>query len=70
VPPGDPRSLATAIEALIRYPGRRARLGSAGEARVRREFAMDGGIALLAGLFGLPEPQPEPAWLPTAVAAD
>src|SRR5882672_10541381 len=38
VPPGDADSLATAIAGLIRDPERRARLGAAGEARVRRDF--------------------------------
>ena len=55
VPPGEPRALAAALEALIRNPARRARLGVAGEARVRREFDMRGGITVLARLFGLPE---------------
>jgi len=68
VPPGNPRALAAALEALIRDPGQRVRLGTAGEARVRREFAMDGGIAVLAGLFGLPEQQSAPARIPAAAA--
>ncbi len=55
VPPGEPRALAAALEALIRNPARRARLGAAGEVRVRREFDMRGGITVLARLFGLPE---------------
>ena len=70
VPPGNPRALASALEAMIRDPSRRIRLGDAGEARVRREFAMEGGIAVLAGLFGLPEQEPEPARTPAAAAAD
>jgi glycosyltransferase involved in cell wall biosynthesis len=70
VPPGDPRALAAALDALIRDPARRVRLGAAGEARVRREFAMAGGIAVLAGLFGLPQPQPAPARMRAAAAAD
>jgi len=70
VPPGEPPALAAALDALIRDPGRRIRLGIAGEARVRRVFAMDGGIAVLAGLFGLPEQQPEPARVLAAAAAD
>src|SRR6266478_3642925 len=48
VPSGNPRALAAALEALIRDPARRIRLGVAGEARVRREFDMTGGIAVLA----------------------
>jgi glycosyltransferase involved in cell wall biosynthesis len=59
VPPGDSRALAASLEALIRDPARRRRLAAAGEARVRREFDMESGIAVLAALFGLPEPQPE-----------
>jgi glycosyltransferase involved in cell wall biosynthesis len=53
-PTGDPPALAALIESLIRDPARRARLGDAGEARVRRDFAMDAGIDLLAERFGLP----------------
>jgi glycosyltransferase involved in cell wall biosynthesis len=59
VPPNDPRVLATALEALIRDPARRTRLGAAGEARVRREFDMKSGIGMLAALFGLPEERSE-----------
>ena len=66
VPPGNPPMLAASLEALIRDPARRIRLGAAGEARVRREFAMEDGIAVLAGLFGLPERQPEPVRTPAA----
>jgi glycosyltransferase involved in cell wall biosynthesis len=40
VPRRDPGALAGAIEALIRQPGRRARLGETGVARVRAEFAV------------------------------
>jgi len=61
VPPDNPRALAAALEALIRDPAQRNRLGVAGEARVRREFDMAGGIAVLAALFGLPEPVRTPA---------
>ncbi len=70
VPPGNPPALAAALDALIRDPARRARLGAAGEGRVRREFDMRGGIAVLAALFGLPEPQPERARAPALTAAD
>jgi glycosyltransferase involved in cell wall biosynthesis len=63
VPPGDPAALAAALAGLIRDPAQRARLGGAGEARIRRDFDMQGGIADLATLFGLPS---EPA----AVAAE
>jgi glycosyltransferase involved in cell wall biosynthesis len=62
-PPGDPPALAVLIAALIRDPGRRARLGAAGEARVRRQFAMDAGIDLLAGHFGLAAAPPAAAVL-------
>lgn len=60
VPPGDPPALAAALVALIRDPAQRARLGMAGEARVRAEFDMQGGLAVLARLFGL-EPAPRVA---------
>ena len=43
----DIEALARALDRLIRDPQRRARLGAAGEARVRGEFAMDTGIAAL-----------------------
>jgi glycosyltransferase involved in cell wall biosynthesis len=70
VPPGNPRALAAALEALIRDPAQRIRLGVAGEARVRREFDMQRGIAILAALFGLPEQQPAPARTAALAAAD
>ena len=70
VPPGDPPALASALEALIRDPARRARLGAAGEARVRSEFGMACGIAALAALFGLPERQAERRQEPALTAAD
>jgi glycosyltransferase involved in cell wall biosynthesis len=71
VTPGNPRALASALEALIRDPTQRSRLGVAGEARVRREFDMTSRIAVLAPLFGLPEHQSEqpPAPARTAVLA-
>ncbi len=53
VPPGEPAALARALAALIADPARRARLGRAGEARVRREFDMAAGIDMLAARFGL-----------------
>jgi glycosyltransferase involved in cell wall biosynthesis len=53
VPPGDPAALAAALASLIRNPERRARLGAAGERRVRRCFGLDAGIDLLAERFGL-----------------
>jgi glycosyltransferase involved in cell wall biosynthesis len=63
VPPADPAALARAIERLIRDPGRRAALGAAGEARVRRDFAMPAAIDLLAARFGLAAPVAVPASL-------
>ena len=53
VAPGDRTTLAGALERLIGDPALRARLGGAGEARVRADFAMDGGIDDLAARFGL-----------------
>ena len=38
----SPQALAAALDALAAAPGQRARLGSAGRARVERHFAMDG----------------------------
>jgi glycosyltransferase involved in cell wall biosynthesis len=54
VTPADPAPLAAALERMIRSPALRRTLGEAGEARVRREFDMNRGIALLARLFRLP----------------
>jgi len=68
VPPGDPRALAAALAALIRDPARRHELAAAGEARVRRAFDIEGGIALLAAQFGVPEPVTHMAAM--AAAAD
>jgi glycosyltransferase involved in cell wall biosynthesis len=69
VPPRDPRALAAALEALIRDPALRLRLGEAGEARVREEFDMSSGIAVLAALFGLREQQSEQQPAPARTAA-
>ena len=52
VPPDDVDALAEALERLIGDPALRARLGAAGEARVRRDFAMTAGIDDLAARFG------------------
>ena len=49
VPPADPDSLAEAIQRLIRAPDERARLGAAGERRVRTGFSMNTGADQLAG---------------------
>jgi len=53
VAPEQPEELAAALEMLIRRPKLRSQLGTAGEARVRREFDMHAGIDLLADRFGL-----------------
>jgi glycosyltransferase involved in cell wall biosynthesis len=58
VPPGNPIALAEALERLIRDPEERARLGAAGENRVRCHFSMAAGIDLLARRFGLASASP------------
>ena len=55
VPAGDPQTLAAALERLIRAPQDRARLGGAGETRVRTLFTLEAGIERLAEKFGLAE---------------
>jgi glycosyltransferase involved in cell wall biosynthesis len=55
IPPSDPPALAAAVERLIRHPQQRARLGAAGEARVRTGFTLEAGIERLAEKFGLME---------------
>lgn len=57
VPPSDPPRLAAAIETLLRDPARRAALGAAGEARVRRHFDAERGFEALARRFGLEVPR-------------
>ena len=55
VPAGDPRALAAAIVALLDDPGRAARLGGAGAARVRAQFTLDsvrGAIEVVYGTAG------------------
>ena len=54
LPPSDGAALTAALARLIADPTLRARLGAAGEARVRNEFDIDAGIAILAARFGLP----------------
>ena len=51
VPPDDSQALATGLERLIRDPALRQRLGTAGEARVRAEFAHDATIDNLLALL-------------------
>ncbi len=50
---GDRPALADILAELIADPAQRERLGQAGDVRVRRDFAMDGGIERLAVKFGL-----------------
>ena len=50
-PPGDADALATALGELIAHEDLRARLGAAGEARLRADFAMDRGIDRLMARF-------------------
>ena len=62
VPPGDPAGLAAALARLVADPQERARLGMAGEARVRAAFDADRAIDALAWRFGLaPVEMPTPA---------
>jgi glycosyltransferase involved in cell wall biosynthesis len=53
VPPADPTALAAALERLIREPALRARLGAAGQARIRTAFDHERAIGDLARRFGL-----------------
>jgi len=53
VPPENPAALAVALERLIREPGLRARLGGAGQAKIRAAFDHDRAIGDLAHRFGL-----------------
>ena len=53
VEPGDRAALAAAIAALAAAPGLRARLGRAGQDRVRARFALDRCIGPLAERFGV-----------------
>jgi glycosyltransferase involved in cell wall biosynthesis len=56
VPPDDVPAAADALAGLIADPARRAKLGAAGAARVRRDFGFAVGLAKLARRFGLPQP--------------
>jgi glycosyltransferase involved in cell wall biosynthesis len=60
VPPDDVPAAADALSGLIADPARRAKLGAAGAARVRRDFGFAIGLAKLARRFGLPAPGPQP----------
>lgn len=51
VPPEDPDALAAALDALIRSPDERRRLGDAAETRVRADFDFHTSIRQLVGLF-------------------
>src|SRR5690606_26356994 len=51
VPPQDPAALAAALARLIGDPKLRAELGAAGQAKVRRDFDMQAGVAELARRF-------------------
>ena len=51
VPPGDPVRLAEAMTAILRDPGRAARLGASGRARARREFHVDRLVRETASLY-------------------
>ena len=50
-PPGDTQALATVLAELITDSALRRRLGAAGEARMRADFAMDRGIDQLMDKF-------------------
>ena len=60
VAPDDPQALAVALERLIVDPALRAELGAAGEARVRRDFGFEIGIAALAERFPCASPSTHP----------
>jgi len=68
VPPRDPAAMAAAIARLVHDPALRQRLGGAGLARVRRDFAMAEGIETLSRQFGLASAG-EPASLKAASCA-
>jgi glycosyltransferase involved in cell wall biosynthesis len=55
VPADDTKALSRALDLLIRSPGDRERLGSAGMRRVRRYFSADRDIGWLAARFGIEE---------------
>ncbi|MFO1476972.1 MAG: glycosyltransferase [Verrucomicrobiota bacterium] len=51
VPPADPAALADAIEELRADPGRRARMGAAGMARIAERFTLEGMTEAMEQLF-------------------
>jgi starch synthase len=51
VPPGDPASLADALNMLLRDPGRASAMGEAGRARAVAEFSWDAVAAQTAALY-------------------
>ncbi|MFD5270172.1 DUF3492 domain-containing protein [Streptomyces sp. NPDC058335] len=51
VPPRNPRALAEACVALLRDPGRRARLGAAARARALELFTVEQNIAAFHGIY-------------------
>jgi glycosyltransferase involved in cell wall biosynthesis len=53
VPPDHPQALADAIVEICGDPALRAQFGAAGERRVRQQFGMDAGLAVLAERFGI-----------------
>lgn len=53
VAPESPDELARALEALIRDPAERKRLGEAGRARVNARFGLEANLARLSQRFGL-----------------
>ena len=53
VPPESVDAFAQALEALMRDPQRRRRLGAAGQARVRERFRLEANLDRLAAKFGL-----------------
>jgi glycosyltransferase involved in cell wall biosynthesis len=65
VPPGDPPALAVALQRLLDEPELRARLGTAGRARVEEQFGLDSFLESHLDLYrralaarGLPLPSP------------